>query len=181
MSHPHTPEQEAEALIADIIKMNKGHLDRHSYSWPSINYDQVSTETCETISSLINKKVPARGYLPVTPDTPRPVRIVRQINSLVTQRRYLTSKHIHNAQTLDEHIRKDLEPVFKFLRAAHRSETEQFNFPDPPNTLLEKLGHVRKALNDVEEMVRGNEDLDQTEASTDAGDPDETKVDIFQY
>lgn len=68
----------------------------------------------------------------------------------------------------------DLEPIYKFLRAARRTDTEQFDFPDTDRSVLAKIASVRGALDEVEDMVMGNSNpaIDDTEA----GDLHATRV-----
>ncbi|KAJ6536533.1 hypothetical protein DFH09DRAFT_1091287 [Mycena vulgaris] len=77
---------------------------------------------------------------------------------------------------LNTRIKMRLEPIYAFLRAARRTEAEQFNFPYTDQQLLQSLATVRHALDAVEDMVRGNTDLDVTEPETELGDSDATRV-----
>ena len=83
-----------------------------------------------------------------------------------------------DAQSLDERLRNNLDPIFKFLRAARRSTDEEFIFPYPEQRILVSLNAVRAILHSIEDMVVGNSDLDATAPDSDDGDPDATKVAI---
>ncbi|KAJ6545871.1 hypothetical protein DFH09DRAFT_1282089 [Mycena vulgaris] len=165
-------QEEAEALIQDI---KKGNIHRDSL-WPSIDYDHVSTPTCQTIFSLIDPKKSTRGNSQIIPETPRKQQISRQLDCLLAERAYLVKKRISEAQDLNARIKMRLEPIYTFLRAARRTEAEQFNFPYTDQQLLQSLATVRHALDAVEDMVRGNTDLDVTEPETELGDSDTTRV-----
>ncbi|KAJ7115738.1 hypothetical protein C8R44DRAFT_739486 [Mycena epipterygia] len=161
MSMP-TCQQEAERLIADLRAIKKGDIDKKSYQWPSIDYDQVSTETCQELCTLLAKTTHVRGYRVVTPETPRHVKITRHINAVLAEREYLVKRRILAAQALDERIRGNMEPIFRFLRIARRTQGEQFTFPNEEPQLLQCLGTLRAALSGVEDMIRGQSDLEET-------------------
>jgi hypothetical protein len=148
-----------------------------SYEWPSIDYRQVSSQTCSAISELITTNM-RRGYSPVVPETPQRVRIRRELDVVVIGRKNRVKKRVLKAQNLDDTMKANIEVISRFLRAARRDECEQFAFPDGP-ALLDSLHAVRQALNAVETMARGDEveDPDSTEAdSDDSEDADTTKV-----
>ncbi|KAJ7739265.1 hypothetical protein DFH07DRAFT_840383 [Mycena maculata] len=163
-----TSEAEAKGLIEAIIAINKGQLDEASYNWQSINYKQVSSETCAIIASLIQRP-PNRGYLPVSPETPHRVRIAREVDFVVAGRQRRVKQRVFDAQNLDDQIKANIEVISRFLRVARRDEREEFTFPDcpGPDKLLGSLQAVRRALNGVETIVRGQQDLEETESDTD--------------
>ncbi|KAJ6456836.1 hypothetical protein DFH09DRAFT_1115987 [Mycena vulgaris] len=175
MSEALAPQQMADAFINDIRRINGGKLNRDSYKWPTIDYDQVSTETCKEIRALIGDQPQYRGYSPVTPETPRHEKIRRKLGLVLTEREYLVKKRVDMAQTIPEDISKHLEPVHQFLRAARRTDAEQINFPDTPQHLLRHINAVRKALDAVEDMVIGCIDADVTEPDSEF-DGDVTRV-----
>jgi hypothetical protein len=144
------------------------------FEWPSIDYEQVDTETCQKIFSLVGtqKTIDSPDYRNVVPETPQHVQIARHIDSILMERQYRAKKRVFAAQTLDERIRKDLEPIFDFLRAARRTGTEHFTFPHPKHKLLQNLASAEQALYTIADMVRGNEDidLDATEPDSEPGD-----------
>ncbi|KAJ7834820.1 hypothetical protein B0H14DRAFT_2590712 [Mycena olivaceomarginata] len=146
-----------------------------SYEWPSIDHRQVSSQTCSAISELV-KTNEHRGYLPALPETPQCVRIRRELDVVVIGRKNRVKKRVFKAQNLDDTMKANIEVISRFLRAARRDEREQFAFPDGP-ALLGSLHAVRKALNAVETMARGDEveDPDATEPDSDE-DADTTKV-----
>ncbi|KAJ7144086.1 hypothetical protein C8R44DRAFT_725072 [Mycena epipterygia] len=166
-----SPQERAEAIIEDA---QKGNLVGDS--WPSIDYRQVSTETCQKLSSLVGSNSQAPGHLHADPQTPRHQQIAQQIDFVLAEHEYLAKKCVFAAQTLDGQIRMDLEPIYKFLRAAHRTDTEQFDFPDTDRSVLARIASVRGALDEVEDMVMGNSDLAISEDNTEAEDPDATRV-----
>ncbi|KAJ7693969.1 hypothetical protein B0H17DRAFT_1178854 [Mycena rosella] len=177
MSHTASPQEEAESLIKDISSINKGKLDSDSYKWPVIDYDHVSTVTCETILALINPTVPKfRGYDHVTPETPRKKQIARELDYVIADRKMLAARRVFRAQALDQTIQAKLASILRFLRSARRTETEEFNFPSSEEALLGNLRDLRRALDEVEDMVRENTDGDFTEPSTEWGDADATRV-----
>ncbi|KAJ6602963.1 hypothetical protein B0H10DRAFT_1958032 [Mycena sp. CBHHK59/15] len=91
-------------------------------------------------------------------------KIARRIDLHLAVRNLDTSQRIVRAQDLEDSIRDDLQPLYNFLRAARRNESR---FPDPARSLLESLACVRKALDDIEEMVKGNADFEVTEPDSD--------------
>ncbi|KAJ7077076.1 hypothetical protein C8R44DRAFT_896403 [Mycena epipterygia] len=120
------------------------------------------------------KKTGVRGYTVVAPETPRHVQIARHVNAVLAERDYLVKKRILAAQVLDDRIRTSLEPIFRFLRVARRSQEEQFTFPNEEPQLLHSLTAMRMALSAVEDMIRGHSDLDETEPETENGEGDVT-------
>ncbi|KAJ7509191.1 hypothetical protein B0H11DRAFT_2427411 [Mycena galericulata] len=66
----------------------------------------------------------------------------------------------------------------KFLRSARRdTKGNQFTFPDPPQRpVLHSLSILYDPIDAVEDMVRGNEDLEETEDDSDGRDPDKTRI-----
>jgi hypothetical protein len=60
------------------------------------------------------------------------------------------------AKTLDTTLRTSLESVYKFLWAARQSD-HKFKFPSSEQDLLADLATARRALDDVEDMVRGSQ------------------------
>ncbi|KAJ6593287.1 hypothetical protein B0H19DRAFT_1246080 [Mycena capillaripes] len=172
-----SPQEEAELLIEEIRAINKGQIDKEGFTWPSFDYDQVSTETCQALLALIGKPTKIRAHTDITA-TPRHERIARHLDSVLATRQYFAKKRAFDAQNLNDCLSKDLEPIFNFLRAARRSAEEQFTFPDAEHTILHSLNAVRKALDRVEDMVIGSGDLEETAPDTEDGDPDATRVDF---
>ncbi|KAJ7909539.1 hypothetical protein B0H13DRAFT_1877593 [Mycena leptocephala] len=168
-------QEEAEAFLVDL-DLNNGDIHKAGYQWQSIDYKEVSTETCEAILSLTGGKTNVRGYAPVIPETPRHQQIGRHVDAVLAERQYFVKQRVFAAQNLDECLRKDLEPVFNFLRAARRSPDEHIIFPDTERRILVSLDAVRATLAKVEDMVIGNSDLDATSPDSEAGDM--TKVDF---
>ncbi|KAJ7734045.1 hypothetical protein DFH07DRAFT_780469 [Mycena maculata] len=78
-------------------------------------------------------------------------------------------QRVFDAQNLDDQIKANIEVISRFLRAARRDEHKEFTFPDGPgpDKLLGSLQAVRRALNGVETIVRGQQDLEETESDTD--------------
>ncbi|KAJ6632071.1 hypothetical protein B0H10DRAFT_1937779 [Mycena sp. CBHHK59/15] len=132
----YSSQEEAEAFLADLIAMNNGCIDKASYKWPSIDYKEVSMETCQAIFSLLGEKTNVLSYAQVIPETPRHQQIGRHLDAVLAECQYFAKQHVFAAQTLDECLKKDLEPIFNFLRAACRSPDEHFNFPAPEHSIL---------------------------------------------
>ncbi|KAJ7825990.1 hypothetical protein B0H14DRAFT_2596189 [Mycena olivaceomarginata] len=126
-----------------------------SYEWPSINYRQVSSQTCSAIAELIKTNEHHR-YLPAAKNC--------------------VKKRVFKVQNLDDTMKANIEVISRFLCATHRDKHEQFAFPDGP-ALLGSLHAVQQALNAVETMARGDEveDPDATEPDSDK-DTDTMKV-----
>jgi hypothetical protein len=99
--------------------------------------------------------------------SPQHVQIARYIDSILMERQYQAKRTVFAAQTLKKRIRKDLKPIFDFLRAARRTGTEHFTFPHSKHKLLQNLASAEQALYTVADMVRGSEDID-----LDATEPD---------
>ncbi|KAJ7936722.1 hypothetical protein B0H13DRAFT_1853148 [Mycena leptocephala] len=72
------------------------------------------------------------------------------------------------AKKLDTTLRTSLESVYKFLWAARQSN--HFKFPSAEKDLLVDLAAARRALDDIEDMVKGSVDLDETEGDEDEAD-----------
>ncbi|KAJ7835170.1 hypothetical protein B0H14DRAFT_2590434 [Mycena olivaceomarginata] len=70
------------------------------------------------------------------------------------------------AKALDTSLRTSLGSVYKFLWAARQSD-HKFKFPSSEKDLLADLAAARRALDDVEDMVKGSVDLDETEGDED--------------
>ncbi|KAJ7891628.1 hypothetical protein B0H14DRAFT_2687796 [Mycena olivaceomarginata] len=159
-------EREANTLIQDIVAMNKGNLDELSYKWPAIDFAQVSTRTCNEIGDAINSK----AQLSATASTPQRIRIKRELNLVVTERKFRTQKWDALALSMDV--------IYGFLRAARRDEREQFAFPDGAESLLVSLRAAHQAMSEIENMARGEEieDPDRTDYSDSDEDVDKTKV-----
>lgn len=134
----------------------------------------MSTETCTTLYSLLAKNTPVRGYRVVTPETPRRVKITRHVDAILAERAYLMKRRVLAAQALDERIKTHIEPIFRFLRVARRTQSEQFTFPNEEHELMHSLMVLRTALSGVEDMIRGQSDLDETELETEDEDADIT-------
>ncbi|KAJ6592452.1 hypothetical protein B0H19DRAFT_1055176 [Mycena capillaripes] len=153
-------QEEAEVLILALQAMNKGQIDKD-----------------RTLLSLTGKPQ-TRGFADVAPETPSHERVARHIDAVLATRQYFAKKRIFAAQGLEDRLKQDLESVYRFLRAARRSQEEHFIFPDPEERILRTLDDIRGALAKVEDMVVGNSDIDATAPDSEAGD--ETKVD-FKY
>ncbi|KAF7334924.1 hypothetical protein MVEN_02242100 [Mycena venus] len=174
---PKSAQQEAEAFILDICE---GEVDKNSYSWPSIDFDQVSTETCKTIFELVGKDPEVRDYADVT-ETPRRERIARHLGSVIIEREFLIKNRAFTAQNCDAALKRDLEPIFNFLRAARRSPAEQFIFPTPTPRILASIAALRVALDKIEDLVVGSSDEDATAPDSDVEDPNITLVGGPEY
>ncbi|KAJ7734609.1 hypothetical protein B0H16DRAFT_1892435 [Mycena metata] len=174
MSH----QEEAERLARELEVLNKGKLDDSQFNWPTINYKQVSTDTCSDVFRLLGTQPlsAASSKTALVPDTPHRVRMAREIDYILLERAFAARKRVIEAQNLESLIKAQLETVFRFLRAARRTTDEQFSFPDAEAVVLRSLHALRYAVDAIEDMVSGNSDLDVTDADTEAGDPDETRV-----
>ncbi|KAJ7796409.1 hypothetical protein B0H14DRAFT_2560765 [Mycena olivaceomarginata] len=170
--HPH--QYNASILIQALGEMNKGTFDENSYSWPDIDYEQLSTQTCTKISELIGK--PAA----MTPHTPQRVRIRRELDAVVTKRAHRTSKRVLDSQKLNEALKSNMDVIYDFLRAARRDDREYFAFSAGPDTVLASLEAVRKAADAVEQMVGDIEDIDPDLTESDSDDEaNTTKVEAY--
>ncbi|KAF8153592.1 hypothetical protein K438DRAFT_1777963 [Mycena galopus ATCC 62051] len=163
-------QEEAKGLIAELLVLEKAGINGDSIDWPAIDYGQVSTETCQELFNLVEKTVEVRGPAEPVLETPRQVQIARQLDAVLIERQYLAKKRVLMAQTLDEQIRRDLVPITDFLRVARRNNSEHFAFPHHKKKLLESLASMEEALYQVADMVRGEDDMDETEPDTEAGD-----------
>ncbi len=139
----------------------------------------------EKLSSLINGRdasepeavaahfTPTRGRRQLIPETPEHEQIRRDINLHLTRRKYIAASRIVEAKKLETSIRKHVEPLYIFLRAARK---DPLTFPIPALQLWEDLVSVRRALDGVENLLSGNADLEATEPDSVSGDADETRV-----
>ncbi|KAF7347090.1 hypothetical protein MVEN_01463000 [Mycena venus] len=165
-------QEEAEGFISDI---HAGEVDKDSYSWPSIDYDDVTTESCRTIFQLLKENSNVRDYADIT-ETPRRQRVARHLNSVIAEREYLPKKRAFDAQICDAALKRDLVPVFDFLRAARRNPGEEFIFPTPAARILSSVVALRVALDKVEDLVMASTDVDATAPDSELGDPNITLV-----
>ncbi|KAJ7754677.1 hypothetical protein DFH07DRAFT_773664 [Mycena maculata] len=160
MSATPNPQAQADAFLHEIRSMKKSAIDSYQWpeSWPeSIEYDEVSTRTCNDILGLIAPTAaPGRWDTRATPKTPKHKRIARKIKHSIDKRNLAASRHIMEAQSLNDRIDRSLDPIVQFLRAARRTEGDQFNFPFPEEILLAEINSIRGALDAVEAMVVGN-------------------------
>jgi hypothetical protein len=134
----------------------------------------VSTRTCNEIGDAIDSK----AQLSATPSTPQRVRIKRELNLVVTERKFRTQKRVLEAQKLEDALASSMDVIYGFLRAARRDEREQFAFPDGAKSVLVSLRAAHQAISEVENMARGEEieDPDRTDYSDSDEDVDKTKV-----
>ncbi|KAJ7822756.1 hypothetical protein B0H13DRAFT_1919978 [Mycena leptocephala] len=169
----HNAQAEAKSLLEQLVLLNKMNMEQsdNALDWPMVDYNQVPTQTCTAVLGLLNKHV-----APTAPETPRRVRIAREIDCVLAKRVYLGKQRVTNAQYLGAQMKACLPPILRFLEAACRTADEQFLFPDTEITVLESLHAVRGAIDAIEDMVRTNRDLDGTEQDTDAGDAEKTRI-----
>ncbi|KAJ7735357.1 hypothetical protein B0H16DRAFT_1695671 [Mycena metata] len=174
MSH----QEEAERLGRELEILNKGKLEESSFDWPMIDYSQVSTNTCKEVFQLLRTRPPSTAARKTTsvPETPRRVRMARELDYVLSERVSLAKKRAVDAQNLEELIKIQLPTLFRWLTAARRTTDEHFVFPEPEYAVLKSLRAVKNAMSTMEDMVIGQSDLDATDADTEAGDPDETRV-----
>jgi hypothetical protein len=124
----------------------------------------------------VDGRTKPRNYLS-TPQTPQRVRIARELDVLVTERKHRAKQRVWDAQNLDDTIKANIEVISRFLRAARRDGREQFAFPEGPDNVMASLVAVRKAISAVEVMARGDEIEDPNATESDSeDDPDATKV-----
>ncbi|KAJ7028359.1 hypothetical protein C8F04DRAFT_1119771 [Mycena alexandri] len=176
MSHH---QEDTECLGKELEILNKGKLDESSFDWPMIDYKQVSTNTCTEVFQLLGmqpQRASASKTTPAELETPHRVRLARKIDYVLSERVSLAKKRTVDAQDLEDLIKIELPTIFQFLKAARRTTDEHFVFPNPESMVLKSLNAVRAALNAIEDMVIVNSDLDATDADTETGDPDETRV-----
>ncbi|KAJ7121948.1 hypothetical protein C8R43DRAFT_1032637, partial [Mycena crocata] len=150
-----------------------------SHGWIELDYDYVSTATCEEIHGLIYKQAKYRGFSANGPVTPPRVELAWKIDAVITQRRADESRRALDSQNLAKLIAINMVPINNFLRAARRADHQDVNFPLPANQLLNHLNTLRQALTKVEQLIGGNADADFTEPDTEYGDADETRVERF--
>ncbi|KAJ7125726.1 hypothetical protein C8R43DRAFT_958412 [Mycena crocata] len=97
------------------------------------------------------------------------VRIAREIDCVVATRKAEVAQRRIRAQKLNDSLKENLKPVFRFLRSARRTDTERFNFPCEPKDLLEIIKSTQKGLEQVEDMLMASTDLDVTENESNNG------------
>ncbi|KAJ6521737.1 hypothetical protein B0H19DRAFT_1086371 [Mycena capillaripes] len=134
----------------------------------TIDYEHVSTPVLEKIGDLIrplclpesevaaSSWTPIRNHRRVFPETPEHVQIVRQ------------QKKIEKA------LKSHIEPLYDFLR---RARQDNFMFGTPAVEVLGNVISMRKALNDIEDILNGNVDLDETEEDPEEKDANEEEQD----
>ncbi|KAJ7852727.1 hypothetical protein B0H13DRAFT_1904456 [Mycena leptocephala] len=170
-------QQKADRLLQDLTRRGKTR-NKTWYPWPkNIDFTAVSTPTCQRIRTLIatdTEVQPALGKFTISPETPEHEKIARKLDFTITQRAYYRAQRIVIAQEVDELLRKDPEWAYIFLKAARRPVLE---FPSSHFDLLHSINNIRDALDRVEELVKGNTDLEATDPGSDASDdPDKTRV-----
>jgi hypothetical protein len=62
------------------------------FEWLSIDYRQVSTETCQELFRLVEKDINIGAYTESTPETPRQQQIAQQIDCVITEHLYFAKK-----------------------------------------------------------------------------------------
>ncbi|KAJ6521754.1 hypothetical protein B0H19DRAFT_1086352 [Mycena capillaripes] len=153
MSQRPTHQQRAEALMHDLSSMRKSTLPRAGYVYDiGIDYSQVSLQTTQRVHALI-----IAGPDSPVPETPEQKKITSQTG-------YFGEKRIEKALELGAAMSKHIPGVTKFIYAAQKPVLE---FPTSKLHLLQALESIREALDDVEYIVRGNEDTDPTEPDSD--------------
>ncbi|KAJ6564348.1 hypothetical protein B0H19DRAFT_1233304 [Mycena capillaripes] len=162
-------QERAEGLLRDLAALKDIDTDSESYAWPKhIDFTAVSTPTCQRIRSLMDTTdTEVNG-----PETPEREKIARRLDFTITQRAYYRAQRIAIAQELDDSLREELQRVYTFLKAARLLE-----FPLSQIDMLSTIKSARVALDRVEELVRGNTDIDATDPDSDGDvDPDKTRV-----
>ncbi|KAJ7135303.1 hypothetical protein C8R46DRAFT_1109124 [Mycena filopes] len=165
-------QEEAQQLIRELRAAPKDQ-DIDNLDLLLIDYNQVSTQTCAELFTLLGPPQVLR--IGPVPETPRRTRIARTIDRVLSQRVLFGKQRVEEAQDLDSLIRSHLVVIFRFLEAARRTSNEEFVFPDSEADILDSLKALGKAFREVEAMVRLNTDLEGTEPDTEV-DPDETRV-----
>jgi hypothetical protein len=104
------------------------------------------------------------GKSHAVPETPYREKIARRVDVQLARRALHTSERILAAQYIDESITANVPPLAKFLRAARQTE---LRFPTSAEGLLVNIAHLRKNMDDMEEMIMGHVDFEVTEADED--------------
>ncbi|KAJ7934625.1 hypothetical protein B0H13DRAFT_1854928 [Mycena leptocephala] len=173
----HNAQAEAKSLLEQLVLLNKMNMEQSDKSVKILMFIMQLQKLTRSNPNLYSSAWVAHKHVaPTAPETPRRVRIAREIDCVLAKRVYLGKQHVTNAQYLGAQMKACLPPILRFLEAARRTADEQFLFPDTEITVLESLHAVRGAIDAIEDMVRTNRDLDGTEQDTDAGDAEKTRI-----
>ncbi|KAF7371764.1 hypothetical protein MVEN_00033000 [Mycena venus] len=157
-----TEEQKAQAFLNDMDDMESGDLDRDK--------QEQLTMTRYRLRSLTRLFASLGADPELSPDTPK-TQIRRRVRHIVAERESYISGRALTAKQLEVALQDSLIPVYKFLRGARELDHE-LEMPVPEKFLLRDLDAVRRAIDNVEDMVKAMVDM----AETDKEDPDVTLV-----